>query len=147
MNNAPRRRTSTLLQESIELDNELSFVDQDDKDHEGGSYKHSKIYDHKLGYWGLTGLFLFIVILFLVISIRNLPHFVHLDLKFKNEEYQDRDQVAIRLHPEDHESRDPQNLKYDWTVTSGWKAPDGVQKRVYLINGKLSNISNQKKRS
>jgi hypothetical protein len=43
--------------------------------------------------------------------------------------------LGIFLHPEDHRSRDPVTLRLHWTITSGFRAPDGVKKKVYLING------------
>jgi hypothetical protein len=61
------------------------------------------------------------------------------------------DTIGILLHPEDHVSRNPGIVNLHWTITSGFRAPDGVKKRVYLINGMffishqsiaLSHISN-----
>jgi len=45
---------------------------------------------------------------------------------------------AVHLHPEDHIFRYPTTIHYIWRVTSGIRFPDGVKKRVYLINGKPS---------
>jgi hypothetical protein len=47
----------------------------------------------------------------------------------------DDSQLAIPLHPTEHSTRDPTTLTFDWHVTLGTKAPDGVEKEVYLING------------
>ncbi|KAJ5365689.1 hypothetical protein N7517_008575, partial [Penicillium concentricum] len=41
----------------------------------------------------------------------------------------------IELHPEDHAHRAPATQSLDWRVTSEFRRPDGVLKRVYLING------------
>ena len=41
----------------------------------------------------------------------------------------------IELHPEDHAHRDPIAQYFEWNVTSEYLRPDGVLKRVYLING------------
>ncbi|CAI7671704.1 unnamed protein product [Penicillium discolor] len=41
----------------------------------------------------------------------------------------------IELHPEDHVHRPAATQYLDWRVTSGFRRPDGVLKRVYLING------------
>ncbi|CAG8909727.1 unnamed protein product [Penicillium egyptiacum] len=41
----------------------------------------------------------------------------------------------IELHPEDHVNRAPATQYLDWRVTSDFRRPDGVLKRVYLING------------
>ncbi|KAL5358001.1 multicopper oxidase-domain-containing protein [Aspergillus floccosus] len=41
----------------------------------------------------------------------------------------------IRLHPESHVYRDPVTQYEHWTVTADDLRPDGVLKRVYLING------------
>lgn len=45
--------------------------------------------------------------------------------------------LGIRLHPEEHASRPPATLSFNWTITAGLRSPDGVQKRVYLVNGKF----------
>jgi FtsP/CotA-like multicopper oxidase with cupredoxin domain len=42
------------------------------------------------------------------------------------------------LHPRDHVFRRPKTIRYQWVVTAAFRAPDGVKKRVYLINGRLS---------
>lgn len=42
---------------------------------------------------------------------------------------------SIQLHPEDHINRAPTTQHLDWTVTADDIRPDGVLKRVYLING------------
>lgn len=41
------------------------------------------------------------------------------------------------LHPEDHVYRPPKTIEFNWTVSSGMRRPDGVVKKVYLINGVL----------
>jgi hypothetical protein len=48
----------------------------------------------------------------------------------------DGETIGILLHPEDHSARDVRVIELHWTVTAGFRAPDGVRKRVYLINGK-----------
>lgn len=50
-------------------------------------------------------------------------------------EPQKRDQVAIPLHPHLHSNRIAKTLRFDWTVTTGIRTPDGVEKQVYLVNG------------
>jgi hypothetical protein len=45
--------------------------------------------------------------------------------------------LGILLHPEDHRLRDAGIITLHWTITSDFRAPDGVKKRVYLINGKF----------
>lgn len=41
------------------------------------------------------------------------------------------------LNAEAHASRLPGTIESTWTVSSGFRSPDGVRKRVYLINGIL----------
>ena len=41
------------------------------------------------------------------------------------------------MHPEEHIFRNSQTWEYDWSITSGYLRPDGVLKRVYLINGEF----------
>ncbi|KAM3430332.1 hypothetical protein MY4824_007744 [Beauveria thailandica] len=48
-----------------------------------------------------------------------------------------REQVAIPLHPQLHMNRDVETLHLDWVITTGIRSPDGVQKRVYLVNGEF----------
>jgi hypothetical protein len=43
--------------------------------------------------------------------------------------------LGIVLHPESHRSRNASIITLHWTITSDFRAPDGVKKRVYLING------------
>jgi hypothetical protein len=43
---------------------------------------------------------------------------------------------GIELHSEEHSYRDAKTLHLDWTLSSGDLRPDGVLKRVHLINGK-----------
>jgi len=42
--------------------------------------------------------------------------------------------LGIRLHPEDHVSRPPTTVTHVWNITSGYRSPDGVKKKVYLVN-------------
>lgn len=42
---------------------------------------------------------------------------------------------GIELHAEDHAYRDPETQYLDWTLSSENIRPDGVLKRVHLING------------
>lgn len=44
--------------------------------------------------------------------------------------------LGYRLHAQEHTSRPPKTLIYNWNITAGFRSPDGVEKRVYLINGK-----------
>jgi hypothetical protein len=48
--------------------------------------------------------------------------------------------LAYRLHAQEHTSRPPTTLVFTWNVTAGLRSPDGVEKRVYLINGKYRKI-------
>ena len=43
--------------------------------------------------------------------------------------------LAISLTPQDHVQRQPRTIHLVWNITSDLRAPDGVTKRVYLING------------
>lgn len=45
--------------------------------------------------------------------------------------------LGIELHPEDHVSRGPVEIVHHWNITSGFRSPDGVRKRVYLVNGEF----------
>ncbi|KAH8802980.1 multicopper oxidase family protein [Xylogone sp. PMI_703] len=45
--------------------------------------------------------------------------------------------VSIDLHPEDHIYRPPTTITLNWTVTSDYHWPDGVRKKVYMVNGQF----------
>lgn len=45
--------------------------------------------------------------------------------------------LAILLHPEDHVYRRPTQQTHYWNVTSKYRSPDGVLKKIYLINGQF----------
>ncbi len=51
--------------------------------------------------------------------------------------HSESDQLAIRLHPDKHAARAPTTLTLDWNITRGVRAPDGVEKPVYLVNGSI----------
>lgn len=42
--------------------------------------------------------------------------------------------LGYRLHPEDHTTRPPTTQYFNWTIAAGSRSPDGVEKRVYLVN-------------
>ncbi|RBR21890.1 uncharacterized protein FIESC28_04733 [Fusarium coffeatum] len=44
------------------------------------------------------------------------------------------EQLAYLLHPHEHAARPPTTLVFNWTITSGLRSPDGVEKHVYLVN-------------
>lgn len=44
--------------------------------------------------------------------------------------------LALQLHAAAHIHREPKLIEHDWTVSQGLRSPDGVEKLVYLINGK-----------
>lgn len=48
---------------------------------------------------------------------------------------------TLQLHPEDHIFRESIIQHLNWRITSGDRRPDGVRKRVYLINGELPTAS------
>ncbi|KAJ9133693.1 Multicopper oxidase [Pleurostoma richardsiae] len=42
--------------------------------------------------------------------------------------------IGIVLHPEDHINREPRSVSLRWHISAGYRHPDGVKKRVYLVN-------------
>jgi FtsP/CotA-like multicopper oxidase with cupredoxin domain len=52
--------------------------------------------------------------------------------------------LAHTLNPQEHVNREPKTIRHVWKVTTGFRAPDGVRKRVYLINGLSQTSSKQK---
>lgn len=49
----------------------------------------------------------------------------------------DTSRPRIELHPEKHAYRKPLTQHQEWRVTSDNLRPDGVQKRVLLVNGEI----------
>ncbi|GKZ85469.1 hypothetical protein AnigIFM56816_011435 [Aspergillus niger] len=47
----------------------------------------------------------------------------------------DTSRPLIELQPENHVYRDPATQHFDWVVTANHRRPDGVLKRIYLVNG------------
>lgn len=45
--------------------------------------------------------------------------------------------LGIKLHPQNHENRPSKTITHGWTITSGYRSPDGVKKKVYLVNGEF----------
>lgn len=45
-------------------------------------------------------------------------------------------QMTIYLHPEEHSSHEPETRYFLWNITKATVAPDGVEKEVFLINGR-----------
>ncbi|SCN87296.1 probable multicopper oxidase [Fusarium fujikuroi] len=45
--------------------------------------------------------------------------------------------LGYRLHPEDHATRPPTTQYFNWTIAAGTRSPDGVEKRVYLVNNEF----------
>ncbi|RFU28920.1 hypothetical protein B7463_g7435, partial [Scytalidium lignicola] len=45
--------------------------------------------------------------------------------------------LGIELHPEDHVYRQPTTIVQNWTISSDYRFPDGVKKKVYLVNGQF----------
>lgn len=45
-----------------------------------------------------------------------------------------QDTMEFELHPLDHINREPKTIHETWRITAGERRPDGVLKRVYLIN-------------
>ncbi|KAG5991841.1 hypothetical protein E4U43_003927 [Claviceps pusilla] len=49
------------------------------------------------------------------------------------------DNGIILLHPEQHIYRKAKTLRFDWTITTETRSPDGVEKLIYLINGRSTS--------
>jgi hypothetical protein len=56
-------------------------------------------------------------------------------LAAQNDEPEGIPSLGIVLHPELHRPRNASIITLHWTITSDFRAPDGVKKRVFLING------------
>lgn len=45
------------------------------------------------------------------------------------------ERLGIILSPEKHTLRDAHSIPLQWHINTGFREPDGVKKRVYLVNG------------
>ena len=138
--NTPRRRTSTAIQDRESIDSEELSPDAEaavflpdssttEKSKNAASY-HSLC---KILLATIATLVLFLVILFKLAAwgLRSEPVPV-----LSGESGSDDQYLAIQLHPEDHIYREPKVHHYQWVISWGVRAPDGVRKNVYLINSK-----------
>ena len=50
------------------------------------------------------------------------------------------DSIGQILHPSDHIYRPPTTLYYKWRISTGHRRPDGVLKRVYLVNDDVHHL-------
>lgn len=76
--------------------------------------------------------------LFLLVAAGALPFLWHGSPSGSAAATQD-DQIAIRLHPEDHVARLPKTLTFDFTISQGVRAIGGVEKQIYLVNGTVDH--------
>lgn len=90
------------------------------------------------GSWTKTTIFALVTTIFiatLLISGLGLNHGADLTSFLSGHINNDApEQSASRLHPEDHVFRNATRRVFNWRVTSGLRRPDGVLKRVYLVN-------------
>ncbi|KAJ3089611.1 hypothetical protein HK100_007707 [Physocladia obscura] len=45
--------------------------------------------------------------------------------------------IGILLNPNTHVQRPPQTITHNWTISTGFRSPDGVKKQVYLVNNQF----------
>lgn len=149
MSSAPRRRTSTAVHDrsSVELPLEEQREDrlsQNILTSEDATKKGQS--DHRN--WGLVKLASLSIVSF-ILCVLLLERTIRLSNREESLNFNavaseavlkadsGTEFLAIQLHPEEHIYREPKTIYYDWSVASGFRSPDGVKKRVYLINGKL----------
>ncbi|OAQ97315.1 hypothetical protein LLEC1_00080 [Akanthomyces lecanii] len=78
----------------------------------------------------------FVMIVFLIVTMLLLgPYLGFHPQRLVYKQPQPQNQVAIPLNPQKHSNRHAKTLRFDWTVTTGTRSPDGVEKQVYLVNG------------
>ncbi|RDW88815.1 hypothetical protein BP6252_00847 [Coleophoma cylindrospora] len=136
--NLPRRRTSgTILRQSFE------FGDPAAQRRPGANWKPNQKRDLLLRRWRWKGLMMLfgiatLVFFFLVDTslLRSSTRILFSKLS-GSQTSQESQNVAISLHPKRHVFRDARTISHNWTVTSGIRAPDGVEKEVFLINGQF----------
>ncbi|OJD15165.1 hypothetical protein AJ78_04560 [Emergomyces pasteurianus Ep9510] len=83
------------------------------------------------GYLATAVLFLILLVSFLGVTLPKSPSFLS-EHQVLGESLHSGTQ---ELHPEEHIYRPATTIRLNWTVTAGYRRPDGVLKRVYLING------------
>jgi FtsP/CotA-like multicopper oxidase with cupredoxin domain len=143
--NTPRRRTSGLLKElSIEPSTEI-VNDNDDKpdgqDQPSASQEKGPVYEFPFFVWIHAGKLLWITagLIFCFAWVTFLKQhgfsFSYITHDGPDGALHHEASFGIPLHPDEHVYREPATLEYNWSVTRNFRAPDGVKKRVYLING------------
>lgn len=90
---------------------------------------------------GATIAVVFASLVLIILTIITLPRTVsHSSLSsffHKTGPYSSGNPLGIPLHPEEHAYRHPTTIVHNWTITSGYRFPDGVKKKVYLVNGQF----------
>jgi hypothetical protein len=138
-NNKPRRRTSTSVSSgngSVDL---ACDRESNKPDHNKPAVVKNKNSEHQQWSTASTVLVLASLLLFaLYVSAgrwKGAQSHIGDFLAGPNDEPAEIPSLGIVLHPENHRSRDAGIITLHWTITSDFRAPDGVKKRVYLING------------
>ena len=93
----------------------------------------------RCGIWGIT-LLLIPLTIFFILNREWYAEFYVLGPKLSEhpdpaQELGHERDLKWLLHPEYHVSRDPSIRHFSWNITKATKAPNGVKKDVFLING------------
>lgn len=100
-----------------------------------GSRRHLTALSASVSTWTVLAFF----VLATVVSLPLLAYTRRLQLRSAGHE--DERQIVLSLHPEQHTTRGPATLVFNWTITLGTRAPDGVEREVYLVNGTCPKMS------
>ena len=140
-NNKPRRRTSTSVSSGNGLVDLACDRDSNKPDHNKPAVVKNKNSKHQQWSAASAVLLLASLLLFaLYVSAgrwKGARSHIGDFLAGTSDEPAEIPSLGIVLRPENHRLRDAGIITLHWTITSDFRAPDGVKKKVYLINGNI----------
>ncbi|KAK9778464.1 putative Iron transport multicopper oxidase FET3 [Seiridium cardinale] len=126
----PRRRTSV-----SNLENSVVSTSQREQLHISDTTMVATLPGRTHGRKMVSATAVTILLLAIILLWNSATHTRQLPAIGSSAQHAEKRMVGITLHPEDHAYRDPQNITLSWTISTGLRSPDGVKKRVYLVNG------------
>lgn len=126
-----RKRSVTKLKDTSEGAIVASTLGKTSAKASGNSYRTLQI----------TSCILFLVLLTLYFSSRQASELLTAGLARLRipGSQSSRPSLDLVLHPEDHIYRNATVQHHTWRITSDFRRPDGVRKRVYLVNGEFAS--------
>ncbi|QSS59068.1 hypothetical protein I7I51_08500 [Histoplasma capsulatum] len=86
----------------------------------------------------LASVIIFLILLVSFLGVPKSPNIAHENQAVEQSLHSD---IGQKLHPETHIYRPVTTIRLNWTVTAAYLRPDGVLKRIYVINGVSAVLS------